>query len=132
MNESTEGAKLRVLVVDDNVDGADALSAVLQAFDCVTSVAYNGFEALAAAATFNPHLAIIDLEMPGINGREVVRRLRAEPATRGMRLVCLTGRALPDDRRLCLEAGFDEFVTKPIEQQAIVAMVAMAKARLEE
>ena len=130
MDESTEDLKLRVLVVDDHVDGADAFSAILQAFGCVTSVAHNGPEALSTAATFAPHLAFIDLEMPGMNGREVVRHLRAKYANKDVRLVCLTGRGLPEDKRLCLEAGFDEFVTKPMDPTALSEMVAAASARL--
>jgi CheY-like chemotaxis protein len=130
MEQPAETSKLRVLVVDDNIDGADALSAVLQAMDCLTAVAYNGPEALNTAATFSPHLAFVDLEMPGMNGRDVVRHLRANHPDRQLRLVCLTGRDLPEDRRLCLEAGFDEFVTKPMEPTALAGMLAAANARL--
>jgi CheY-like chemotaxis protein len=130
MEQSAETSKLRVLVVDDNVDAADALSAVLQAMDCVTAVAYNGSEALSTATTFHPHLGFVDLEMPGMNGRDVVRHLRANHPDRHVRLVCLTGRGLPEDRRLCLEAGFDEFVTKPMDPTALAGMLAAASARL--
>jgi CheY-like chemotaxis protein len=122
--------ELRVLVVDDNVDGADLLGDLLRALGCVTSVAYNGPEGLSKAAMFSPHLAIIDLEMPGMNGRDVVRHLRANHPDREMRLVCLTGRGLPDDRRLCLAAGFDEFVTKPMEPKRLDAMLAAARSGL--
>jgi CheY-like chemotaxis protein len=130
MNERAEGSKLRVLVVDDHVDGADAFSAVIHAFGCDTAVAYNGPDAIGTASVFSPHLAFIDLEMPRMNGRDVVRHLRANHLERNIHLVCLTGRGLPEDRRLCLEAGFDEFVTKPIEPTALAEMLAAARARL--
>jgi len=59
-----------------------------------------------------------------------VRHLRANHPGTDARLVCLTGRGMPDDRRLCLEAGFDEFVTKPLEPAALAGMLSVAKARL--
>ena len=76
MNERAESSKLRVLVVDDNVDGADSFSVLLQALDCLTSVAYNGPQALSNASTFDPHLAFVDLEMPGMDGKKFVEYAR--------------------------------------------------------
>lgn len=125
-----EGSKLRVLVVDDNIDGADSFSVILQALGCITSVAYNGPQALSNAATFDPHLAFVDLEMPGMSGREVVRLLRANHPDRDVRLVCLTGRDSPEDRRLCMEAGFHDFIAKPIAPPTLSAMIVAAQALL--
>ena len=130
MNQRAESSKLRVLVVDDNVDGADSFSVLLQALDCITSVAYNGPQALSNASTFDPHLAFVDLEMPGMSGREVVRLLRANHPDRDVRLVCLTGRDFPEERRLCMESGFHDFMAKPMAPSTLAEMIAAAQARL--
>lgn len=121
---------LRVLVVDDNVDGADALCALLSSTGCSAAVAYDGAQGLAAMVAFDPHLALIDLEMPDMSGCDVARQLRAGPARSAARLVCLTGRGQPEDRRLCLEAGFDEFFTKPLQPETLADLVAAANVAL--
>jgi CheY-like chemotaxis protein len=124
MNEvPDEGGQIRVLVVDDNVDAAEALCALLEVMGCATAVGHDGPRGIAAACEFNPHLAFIDLEMPGMNGREVVRHLRANGMA-AARLICLTGRAQAEDRRLCLEVGFDSFITKPMDAHALALELA--------
>lgn len=112
------------MVIDDNVDGAQALCAVLEAMGCATALAFNGAQGLSMATGFDPHLALIDLEMPGMGGCEVARLLRADPARGMVRLVCLTGRAEPEVRRLCRAAGFDEFFTKPIPPESLMELLA--------
>lgn len=125
MPRSEDGApNLRVLVVDDNVDGAEALCALLASMGCTTAVAFNGSNGLAIAARFEPHLALIDLEMPDMNGCEMVRRLRAGKACRPSRLVCLTGHGQPEDRRLCIDAGFDAVYTKPMLPGSVAELLA--------
>jgi CheY-like chemotaxis protein len=119
-------APLRVLVVDDNVDGAQALCAVLSSMGWETAAAFGGAQGLAAAAAFDPHLALIDLEMPDMNGCDVARRLRAPPAESSAWLICLTGRSHPEDRRLCMQAGFDDFFVKPLRLESLVEWVAGA------
>jgi CheY-like chemotaxis protein len=121
-------ASLRVLVIDDNVDGAEALCAVLSSMGCETAIAFGGAQGLAAAAAFDPDLALIDLEMPDMSGCEVARQLRAPPAHSAARLICLTGRSHPEDQRLCAEAGFDDFYTKPVWPDTLVELVVTAKA----
>lgn len=83
--------QLRVLVVDDSRDGAETLCALLQCIGCATAVAFDGAQGLAAAAAFDPHLALIDLEMPGMSGCEVARNFRAGKPRSAPRLICLTG-----------------------------------------
>lgn len=111
--------RLRVMVVDDSIDGAQALGALLELLGCATSVSFDGPGALRAAVDFNPHLAFIDLEMPGMNGFDVVRQLRTSHPDRSTWHVCLTGRGQPDDERECLEAGFDAFHRKPMQPDAL-------------
>ena len=99
--------QLRVLVIDDTVDNAEALCILLRAMGCLTAVAFSGTQGITAAAGFDPHLAFIDLEMPGMGGCEVAGHLRASDPEGTARLICLTGRGQPDDRRTCMDAGFD-------------------------
>jgi CheY-like chemotaxis protein len=121
--------QLRVLVIDDSVDNAEALCALLAVMGCLTAVAFGGTQGLAAALGFDPHLAFIDLEMPGMGGCEVARNLRAGPRG-GLRLICLTGRGQADDRRTCMSAGFDDFFTKPMAPESLTRVLAESSAAL--
>jgi CheY-like chemotaxis protein len=122
--------QLRVLVIDDSVDNAEMLSAFLGVMGCLTAVAFSGRQGLAAASTFNPQLVFIDLEMPDMGGCEVVQQLRANPVDGAARCICLTGRSQPDDRRLCLDAGFDDFFTKPLLPETLARLVAKSGVAL--
>jgi CheY-like chemotaxis protein/two-component sensor histidine kinase len=105
----------KVLVIDDNRDGADSLAEVLRVLGYEVRVAYDGAEGLAEAARFRPDAVVCDIGMPGLSGLEVARRLRADPALRAARLVAATGWGQDDDRRRSREAGFDRHLTKPID-----------------
>jgi CheY-like chemotaxis protein len=115
--------KLRVMVVDDSIDGAQSLGALLELLGCSTSIAFDGPEAVRAAVDFNPHLAIIDLEMPGMSGLDVLRQLRRSHPDRRTWHVCLTGRGQPDDESECLQAGFNAFHRKPMEPDALTDLL---------
>jgi CheY-like chemotaxis protein len=119
---------LRVLVIDDSVDNAEMLAALLAVMGCLTAVAYTGGQGLAADLAFGPQLVFIDLEMPDMGGCEVVRQLRASHARASVRCVCLTGRGRPEDRRICLEAGFDDFYTKPLKPDMLARVLATSSA----
>ena len=97
---------------------------------CRTAVAFSGSQGIAAATGFAPHLAFIDLEMPGMGGCEVVRRLRSANPQGTAKLICLTGRGQPGDRRMCMDAGFDDFYTKPMAPESLETVVATASAAL--
>ena len=122
--------QLRVLVIDDSVDNAEAMCALLTVMGCLTAVAFSGRQGIATSQEFAPHLAFIDLEMPGMGGCEVARQLRTTYPTGSTRLICLTGRGQPSDRRMCLDAGFDDFFTKPLAIQSLARVVAASSAAL--
>jgi CheY-like chemotaxis protein len=103
----------RILVVDDNIDAADALADLLRIEGCDVRKCYNGAEALALAREFHADVAFIDLNMPGMSGFELARELRALPSAAGMRLVALTGMGQKTDVEATRAAGFDAHVTKP-------------------
>ena len=104
----------RVLVVDDNVDLATSQAAVLERMGHKVEVAYNGEAALDKARQFHPEVVLLDLGMPGMDGFEVARRLRAEHHG-DLKIVAQTGWGQKADRRRTREAGFDEHLAKPVD-----------------
>ena len=114
----------RILVADDNADAAALLADLLGQHGHTVAVVGNGHAALEAAARMQPDLALLDIGMPGLNGHEVARRLRADPATQATRLVALSGWGTEGDRIRSLDAGFDVHLTKPVELQALLDIVA--------
>jgi signal transduction histidine kinase/CheY-like chemotaxis protein len=111
----------RVLIVDDNRDAADSLCDGLTACGHATAVAYDGATALEAAATFQPHIALLDIGLPVMDGYELARRLRAHSPA--LALVALTGFGLESDRDQARAAGFQEHLVKPIDLEALEALV---------
>jgi CheY-like chemotaxis protein len=121
---------LRVLVVDDNADAAESLAALLELNGHDTRVANDGDEAVRAAHEFRPDVVFLDIGMPGKDGYEVARELRASPETRDTVLVALTGWGAKDDRARSREAGFDHHLTKPAGLAAVDELLGqMAAAR---
>ena len=119
--------RLRVLVVDDNVDGAQALALLIAVHAHETVLAHNGPDALRRLADFRPHLAIIDIGLPGLSGYDVAQRMRLWEATRDGRptfLVALTGWGSEEDKARSLDAGFDLHLTKPVDPREVEALLA--------
>jgi signal transduction histidine kinase/DNA-binding response OmpR family regulator len=105
----------RVLVVDDNVDGADSLGRLLQLDGHHVRLAHDGPTALAAADEFRPDAIVLDIGLPGMDGFEVARRLRGRVDTPPAMLVAVTGYGRTEDRRRSREAGFDHHLVKPVD-----------------
>jgi PAS domain S-box-containing protein len=114
----------RILVVDDNVDAAEALSRILQLQDQEVCVAHDGHAALQMADATRPEIVFLDLDLPRMNGLEVARRLRAVRPGRPLLLVATTGFGQEEDRRRTAEAGFDHHLVKPIDPQALQSLLA--------
>jgi PAS domain S-box-containing protein len=117
----------RILVVDDNVDAAESLAVLLRLEGHEVRVAADGPVALAAAQADPPEMVVLDLGMPGMDGYEVARRLRAQPETKEALLVALTGWAQEEERRRCHEAGFDGHLPKPLEWDDLRQFLAHPK-----
>src|SRR5580704_8812753 len=98
---------LRVLVVDDNRDGADALGLLLEELGNQVHVTYGGDKALEVATTFRPDLMLVDLLMPGLDGCGLVKRFRQIPAFAQTRIVAITGQKGEEHKSPALKAGFD-------------------------
>lgn len=116
---SAHASDRRVLIADDNQDGADSLAMVVTSMGYDVRVAYGGTDAVDAARQFEPHIVILDLGMPGVDGLEAARRIRALPSGRTAVLVALTGWGQERDRRLTSEAGFDAHLVKPVDPQQV-------------
>jgi CheY-like chemotaxis protein len=116
---ATARAPRRVLIVDDNVDAADSLAMLLRFSGHDVRVAYDGPTALLFAQAFAPQLVLLDIGMPQMDGYEVARRLRAEPAFEQTALVALTGWGQEDDRRRAQGAGFNFHLVKPVEPEML-------------
>ena len=115
----------RVLIADDNRDAADTLCRILALYGYEVRSAYDGGAALEVCATFHPHVAVLDIGMPGRSGYEVARELRARLGAK-LRLIALTGWGSEDDVRRAHDAGFDHHLTKPADPGVLNEMISRA------
>jgi signal transduction histidine kinase len=117
-------ASRRVLVVDDNRDGAESLAMLLRLLGASVRVANSGSEALATAAAFTPDIVLLDIGMPGMDGYEVARRLRELPQLSDITLVAVTGWGQEEARHRSRSAGFDHHLVKPAELGTLKKLLA--------
>jgi CheY-like chemotaxis protein len=121
-------AKRRVLVIEDNVDAAESLREVLEFGGHTVQLANNGGDGIAKSLSFRPDMILCDIGLPGLDGYEVARRLRAEKTLASVYLVALTGYALPEDLAKAKAAGFDEHIAKPASLERLEQILASALA----
>jgi CheY-like chemotaxis protein len=117
-------AARRILVVDDNVDAAATLQLLLGSLGHETAVANDGAQALKLAVDFRPDLVFLDIGMPGMDGYEVARRLRALRTNPPFRIVAVTGWGQESDRQRSREAGFDLHLVKPVDAASLARALA--------
>ena len=115
---------LRVLVVDDNIDAADTLGALLDMGGHATRVANDGYQAIEMAKGFQPQVVFLDIGLPGMNGYEVARKLRELPGMDRAFLIALTGWGTREDRERSSEAGFNHHLTKPADMDAVETLLS--------
>ncbi|HVF34181.1 MAG TPA: ATP-binding protein, partial [Candidatus Saccharimonadia bacterium] len=118
-----EGGRLRILVVDDNVDAAETLAHALALFGHETATAFDGPSALRLSVQFHPDVCLLDLGLPVMDGFELARRLRALPETRGARLIAVTGYGQRADLERSADAGFDAHTVKPVDFPALLELL---------
>ncbi|WP_317205180.1 response regulator, partial [Janthinobacterium sp.] len=111
----------RVLIVDDNGDGRALLRKLIEPLGFDVAEVADGAAALAAIADWRPHLVFMDWRMPGLDGLEATRRVRADAALAQPRVVMLTASAFEEEKQAALAAGADEFLRKPVEQEQLYA-----------
>jgi two-component system OmpR family response regulator len=120
--------QIRILIVDDQVDAAEALAQMLENPQRELRVVHSGPDALAVAAVFDPHLAFIDILLPGINGYDVARAMRKMVGVNRPFLVALTGWERESQHSKSRAAGFDEHLLKPIDWVTAERMLAKVTA----
>jgi DNA-binding response OmpR family regulator len=116
--------KATVLVIEDNRDTADTLCRLLELSGYDVRVAYTGTDGVQLASARPPDVVLSDIGLPGLNGWDVARELRRNPATAGVRLIAVTGYGSDEDRRHAAEVGYDYLLTKPADPETLLALVA--------
>jgi CheY-like chemotaxis protein len=121
--------KPRILVVDDNADAANGLARLLTLMGKETNVVHDGFAALEAIDGFKPHVILLDLGMPGIDGLETAQRIRARQDCSHIVLIAVTGWGQETDRQLTDAAGFSCHLIKPVDIDQLEAALDDAEKR---
>ena len=114
----------RVLIVDDNPTNLKLVAYLVRANGYEVDTAGDANAALAAIAAHQPALILMDLQLPGIDGLELTRRLKGDPGTRDIKVVAVTAYAMKGDEDKAFEAGCDDYVTKPIDTRALPGTIA--------
>ena len=126
--EKRPARNFRILIVDDNRDSADSLTTLLKLMGNEAQAAYDGEQALEAAARMQPDVVLLDIGMPKLNGYDACRRIREQPWGQKMVLIALTGWGQEKDRRRAQEAGFDQHLVKPVNPDALMKLLASCSA----
>jgi CheY-like chemotaxis protein len=121
----------RVLIVDDNALNLKLTTLVLREHGFDVQTATDAEQALEALQTFRPHAILMDVQLPGMDGFELTRRLKSNPATRGMVVIALTAYAMKGDEQLAYRAGCDDYISKPIDTKTLASRVEAAIRRTE-
>lgn len=119
----------RILIVEDNTDAASSLASLLESTGNQVQAVHAGKEAIDAVGAFHPHVVLLDLGLPDLDGYEVARRIRQTAPGASATLVALTGWGQEADRQRTAAAGFDGHAVKPIEFEALACLVADLRAR---
>ena len=129
IREHHEGA--RVLVAEDNPVNQDVATSLLELAGLRVDVAGNGQEAVAMAAATDYDLVLMDIQLPGMDGLEATRRLRADPRTARVPIIAMTANAYEDDRTECLAAGMDDHLGKPVVPAVLYGVLSRWLSRLK-
>ncbi|HEY0819423.1 MAG TPA: response regulator [Rhizobacter sp.] len=121
-NQNLAVMPIRALVVDDHVDLASATCELLQMLGCKTAAAFGGITGARLAELFKPDIVFLDLGMPDLDGEGALTRIREAGRVDAL-FVCVTGRDDPELRERSLQAGFDHFLTKPVEPEVFARLV---------
>ena len=122
-NTSSLSVPRRILVVDDNVDGAETIAMLLTLFGHTVKTVHNGPDALEAAHSFQPGVMFLDIGLPGMSGYEVAQQLRSDSNMNGLILVALTGWGSEEDRQRAQSVGFDYHLTKPVGMEKLQSLL---------
>jgi CheY-like chemotaxis protein len=121
-----------VLIVDDNGDAVESMALLARSWGHEVAVARDGPSALALAEKFAPETALVDIGLPGMDGHELARRFREQPRYQDLFLVALTGYGRSEDRKAAHAAGFDVYLVKPAEVDALKGILANGRVRAND
>jgi PleD family two-component response regulator len=123
----------RILIADDNPQGVELLEAYLNGIDCDIETAADGEQTLRKVKDWHPDLILLDIMMPKLSGFEVCKRLRADPASQDVAVLMITALDQQSDIDRAVEAGTDDFLTKPINKTELLLRVRSAlKSRMNK
>lgn len=125
---SQKGPLLKILIVDDNVEAAKTLGWMIEALGYEPQVAYGGGEALEKARVFLPHVILMDIGMPGMNGYELCQTLKQSPDFRRTVFIAQTGWDADKNEAISKEAGFDHYLVKPVSLKTLEELLAKTTA----
>jgi two-component system CheB/CheR fusion protein len=125
------GRGLKVLLIEDNVDAADSLAALLDLDGYQVMVSYGAKDGIAKAHAFKPHVLLCDVGLPDMSGYDVARAFRDDAALKDVLLVALTGYAGPEDQHRAAESGFKRHFPKPPDLPALEGLLGAAAAKLD-
>jgi signal transduction histidine kinase/ActR/RegA family two-component response regulator len=128
VREPAPASGRRILIVDDNEDGADSLAMLLQLGGHETYIAHDGIEAVGAAERLRPDAVLLDIGLPKLNGYEVCRRIREQPWGKDLVLMAVTGWGQEEDRHRSRAAGFNTHIVKPVDPEAVMKLLASLPA----
>ena len=114
---------MKILYVEDNDDNIYMLENRLKRNGFGVVIARDGEQGVAMAASERPDLILMDLSLPGLDGWEVTRRIKAAPQTRGIPVIALTANAMSEDRQKAMAAGCDDFDTKPVDLPGLIRKI---------
>jgi CheY-like chemotaxis protein len=114
----------RILVVDDNPTNLKLVTYLVKSLGYEVTTAGDAEQAMASIAAQRPAVILMDLQLPGIDGLEITRRLKRDPATRDIKIIAVTAYAMKGDEEKAIEAGCDAYVTKPIDTRALPGVIA--------
>src|SRR5262245_4380338 len=115
--------KSRILIADDNAPNVELLEAYLSDVECDTAVAVDGHDTLEKVASFKPDLILLDIMMPKLSGFEVCKKLKSDPATKGVMILMVTALNELGDIERAVNAGTDDFLSKPVNKVELLKRV---------
>lgn len=122
----------RILIVDDNATNLKLVAYLMRANGYTVDTALDAESAIVAIRNHHPDVILMDIQLPGIDGLELTRRLKADPATRDIVIIAVTAYAMKGDQAKAQAAGCDDYITKPIDTRALPETIARHLARRDE
>ncbi|PYP85237.1 MAG: hybrid sensor histidine kinase/response regulator [Blastocatellia bacterium AA13] len=122
-DESPDDLGLRLLVIEDSQDARNVMELILSTYGCDVETASNASDGIKLAVEHKPHIIISDIGMPGLDGYEFIRRIRATPGLENTPAIALTGYAREEDREFALEAGYDAHLAKPADLPRLLSLI---------